>query len=294
MFQFGTFPTFGYLFTKRSHTSNMRGFPIRTPTDLTPICGSPWLFAAYRVLLRLLTPRHSPYALFSLNYSNSWVFSVHDTSHISIHEAHSTFSSKIFCSRLTPTYTCFQQKDSLYLASAPSAHSLFFLDTLSSRFYSVFNVQSSAITNDFSHCSLPWWAQVDSNHRPHDYQSWTLTNWATRPELQLIIDISIISCFSQFSFLTSVQLLIVLVEVRRLELLTLCLQGRCSTNWATPPLGNEQLTIYNYAIVHLRFLLPFFPRLPWQPTFSLLIINCPSALKTKQRLLSFTPLYFLF
>ena len=37
--------------------------------DLTPICGSPWLFAAYRVLLRLLTPRHSPYALSSLNFS---------------------------------------------------------------------------------------------------------------------------------------------------------------------------------------------------------------------------------
>ena len=68
MFQFGGFPAFGYVFTKRSHTSNMRGFPIRTSADLTPICGSPRLFAAYRVLLRLLTPRHSPYALFSLNY----------------------------------------------------------------------------------------------------------------------------------------------------------------------------------------------------------------------------------
>ena len=75
MFQFGTFPTFSYGFTKRLHTSNMQGFPIRTPADLTPICGSPQLFAAYRVLLRLLTPRHSPYALFSLNLLNSWVLS---------------------------------------------------------------------------------------------------------------------------------------------------------------------------------------------------------------------------
>ena len=31
-----------------------------------PICGSPQLFAAYRVLLRLLVPRHSPCALSSL------------------------------------------------------------------------------------------------------------------------------------------------------------------------------------------------------------------------------------
>ena len=33
----------------------------------TRACQSPQLFAAYRVLLRLLMPRHSPYALISLN-----------------------------------------------------------------------------------------------------------------------------------------------------------------------------------------------------------------------------------
>ena len=32
------------------------------------ICSSPWLFAAYHVLLRLLVPRHSPYALSSLTF----------------------------------------------------------------------------------------------------------------------------------------------------------------------------------------------------------------------------------
>ena len=32
------------------------------------ICSSPQLFAAYHVLLRLLVPRHSPYALCSLTY----------------------------------------------------------------------------------------------------------------------------------------------------------------------------------------------------------------------------------
>ena len=34
-----------------------------------PACGFPWLFAAYRVLLRLLAPRHPPYALISLTIS---------------------------------------------------------------------------------------------------------------------------------------------------------------------------------------------------------------------------------
>ena len=33
------------------------------------IDSSPWLFAVNRVLLRLLMPRHSPYALCSLNFS---------------------------------------------------------------------------------------------------------------------------------------------------------------------------------------------------------------------------------
>ena len=38
-------------------------FPIHESPD---ICSSSWLFAAYHVLLRLLVPRHSPYALSSL------------------------------------------------------------------------------------------------------------------------------------------------------------------------------------------------------------------------------------
>ena len=32
------------------------------------ICNSPWIIAAYRVLLRLSVPRHSPYALCSLTF----------------------------------------------------------------------------------------------------------------------------------------------------------------------------------------------------------------------------------
>ena len=28
-----------------------------------------------------------------------------------------------------------------------------------------------------------WWAQVDSNHRPHDYQSCALASWAMGPQL---------------------------------------------------------------------------------------------------------------
>ena len=45
-----------------------RGFPIRKSADITLIYNSPQLIAVNRVLLRLLMPRHSPYALVRLNF----------------------------------------------------------------------------------------------------------------------------------------------------------------------------------------------------------------------------------
>ena len=51
----------------RIHDSSPCGFPHSDICGSRLICSSPQLFAACRVLLRLLMPRHSPYALFSLN-----------------------------------------------------------------------------------------------------------------------------------------------------------------------------------------------------------------------------------
>ena len=99
------------------------GFPIRTSMDITLVCSSPWLFAAYHVLLRLLIPRHPPYALFSLIFEIVIRF---------------TF------------------------ASYPYLFSVFLL-------YCFLPLTSMR----FSMCS--WWAQVDSNHRPHAYQACALT-----------------------------------------------------------------------------------------------------------------------
>ena len=44
------------------------GLPHSETFGSMPTCGSPNIFAAYRVLHRLLTPRHPPYALCSLTY----------------------------------------------------------------------------------------------------------------------------------------------------------------------------------------------------------------------------------
>ena len=45
-------------------------------------CSSARLFAAYRVLLRLGTPRHPPYALISLTNYMSFAFLVHIVSDV--------------------------------------------------------------------------------------------------------------------------------------------------------------------------------------------------------------------
>src|SRR6187549_2916253 len=48
-----------------------RGFPHSDIPGSKLVCSSPGLIAAYRVLHRLLAPRHSPYALSSLTIRNS-------------------------------------------------------------------------------------------------------------------------------------------------------------------------------------------------------------------------------
>ena len=49
------------------HGSSPWEFPHSEIHGSKLICSSPWLIAACHVLLRLLMPRHSPYALYSLN-----------------------------------------------------------------------------------------------------------------------------------------------------------------------------------------------------------------------------------
>ena len=47
---------------------------IRKSADISAICASPQLIAACHVLLRLLMPRHSPYALLRLNFLDLSIF----------------------------------------------------------------------------------------------------------------------------------------------------------------------------------------------------------------------------
>ena len=55
-----------YGFSRGYPGITLGGFPHSEISGSTPVCGSPKLIAAYRVLHRLLAPRHPPYALSSL------------------------------------------------------------------------------------------------------------------------------------------------------------------------------------------------------------------------------------
>ena len=68
MFQFPGFPSYTYVFSIWYTVLHRVCFHIRKSADITLICSSPQLIAACHVLHRLLMPRHSPYALFCLNF----------------------------------------------------------------------------------------------------------------------------------------------------------------------------------------------------------------------------------
>ena len=68
MFQFRRFPPYNYVFIIRSIPLPVLRFPHSEIHGSQPIRGSPWLIAAYHVLLRLPVTRHSPCALFSLTF----------------------------------------------------------------------------------------------------------------------------------------------------------------------------------------------------------------------------------
>ena len=151
-----------------------------------PICGSPRLFAAYRVFHRLPVPRHSPCALCSL------------TMHCSPLQASAHRDDSCYVFRLI-------------VVSYPLLLIVTLLSNLISQlFLSLFNFQGairfvkafvgmtpktsgprnlSALPifqwgQSLSFCLLflsrerksKWWAQVDSNHRPRAYQARALTS----------------------------------------------------------------------------------------------------------------------
>ena len=68
MFQFRRFPAYAYLIQRRLTDHESAGLPHSEISGSMRMCRSPKLIAACHVLHRLLMPRHSPCALYSLTY----------------------------------------------------------------------------------------------------------------------------------------------------------------------------------------------------------------------------------
>ena len=121
------------------------------------ICSSPKLIAAYHVFHRLPVPRHSPCALVRLTFQ--------------------TFFWNIWYpldSLLLPTKI---------IATLPFEIAIFLKRTYYNLCFAVIIQFSRYVLVMFLKARSPetsilitWWAKMDSNHRPHDYQSCALAS----------------------------------------------------------------------------------------------------------------------
>ena len=147
------------------------------------IYSSPQLIAVNRVLLRLLMPRHSPYALVRLNFlccSLSELYEFHLNIWLLIREKTDAFASS-FCfesffhpkisllGEIVVNYPFGKTLNSIDLVNLMSSVSVRFNSFLF--LYSIFNEHKSLAGAG----TAGWSVWMDSNHRPHAYQACALT-----------------------------------------------------------------------------------------------------------------------
>ena len=174
MFQFRWFPTYDYFIHRMLIEYSSIGFPHSEICGSKLICSSPQLIAACHVLHRLLMPRHSPCALISLT-SSKLIGSQFELCKL-IQKFFSFTEIVVFHILILLLYTlfccfaCFRIHCSVF-----KVHLALSFDLALSFFSKAHRVPQflSCITRSTLDRSLFcfWWAQVDSNHRPLDYQS---------------------------------------------------------------------------------------------------------------------------
>ena len=132
------------------------GFPHSDISGSLDMCSSPKLFAAYHVFHRLPVPRHSPCALVRLTFQ--------------------TFSWNIWypLDSLLPTKIIVTLPFEIAIFLKRTYYNLCFAVIIQfSRYVLVMSLKArSPGTLIFT----TWWAKMDSNHRPHDYQSCALAS----------------------------------------------------------------------------------------------------------------------
>ena len=159
----------------------MEGFPIRKSADITAICASPRLIAACHVLHRLPMPRHSPCALITLNsfFYSSYLKDMCMSYRKSVIFASCNFITLYFSWKDLNLYNnlisfC------LWFAFSYSLFNVRFLGILMNTYQKILSSKYPFV-DIHQPIFLAWWAQVDSNHRPHAYQACALTTWAMSP-----------------------------------------------------------------------------------------------------------------
>ena len=202
MFQFRRFPTYCYLIHSTLIRYCRTGFPHSDISGSMLICSSPKLFAACHVLHRLLMPRHSPCALLRLTLLSceqeskqrklSWTTTLRQClllpllSYSPLYKERSRSGSQAFeLCRLRVLRNCFVlpfSKSSTNHFCFPlllALHTWLLCSVFKVRFQLLSkpdpNIQSFECLHPAS-MKMEWWAQVDSNHRPHDYQSCALAS----------------------------------------------------------------------------------------------------------------------
>ena len=94
MFQFRAFPSYAYFIQRTIPEYCSGGFPHSEISGSTDICSSPKLIAACHVLLRLLMPRHSPCALYSLTFRRCGLHILRCNASVSAHPFRHISSSR--------------------------------------------------------------------------------------------------------------------------------------------------------------------------------------------------------
>ena len=123
------------------------------------ICSSPRLIAAYHVFHRLPVPRHSPCALVRLTFKLI------------------SFEIRLFypLDSLLPTKIMLPFLRNCNISLKRTYYNLCFAVIIQfSRYVLVMFQQDPAYAEILPF--ITWWAKMDSNHRPHDYQSCALAS----------------------------------------------------------------------------------------------------------------------
>ena len=160
MFQFRRFPSSTYEFSIRYMMINHVDCSIRKSADQSV----------------LTTPRSL--SQLTTSFIGSWCQGIHPALFLTLPILQMSFSVlfKTVVSRLEKS---FSRISLVALLVVSYLHFSILFSSCSVLFQEQVWIINPSIDN--SHPFLMWWAQVDSNHRPHAYQACALTTWAMRP-----------------------------------------------------------------------------------------------------------------